>query len=187
MKIKTLNNIIYEQSKRTFMVIRLTFGNYHDVILSFQLYCVLLTNDLSNERHTLWKIVIVIEEIQDGRTPHYTFVYRQYLNDTVSFRWIDRRGSMEWPARSADLSPLKLCCCASLRLFEMLSGFLVDLCHQIIDEYWKTTLKRFRISVIISLFKTCVNVWKQQTDICLSPMTYTDSFPAVGGSKYRVS
>lgn len=43
---------------------------------------------------------------QDGAPPHHSLRVRQLLNETFPDRWIGRRGSIEWPARSPDLSPL---------------------------------------------------------------------------------
>ena len=43
---------------------------------------------------------------QDGAPPHYANKVRNYLNEKLPGTWIGRRGSMEWPARSPDLSPL---------------------------------------------------------------------------------
>jgi hypothetical protein len=43
---------------------------------------------------------------QDGAAPHYATAVRNYLDATFPGRWIGRRGPIEWPARSPDLSPL---------------------------------------------------------------------------------
>lgn len=43
---------------------------------------------------------------QDGAPPHYGLQVRQYLDNVFPNHWIGRRGSIEWPARSPDLSPL---------------------------------------------------------------------------------
>lgn len=43
---------------------------------------------------------------QDGAPPHYVAPVRQFLDDRFPGRWIGRRGPIEWPARSPDLSPL---------------------------------------------------------------------------------
>ena len=43
---------------------------------------------------------------QDGAPPHYTLAVRQWLNGRFANRWIGRRGTIEWPARSPDLTPL---------------------------------------------------------------------------------
>lgn len=43
---------------------------------------------------------------QDGAPPHYARPVRDYLNEVFQHRWIGRRGEIEWPARSPDLTPL---------------------------------------------------------------------------------
>lgn len=43
---------------------------------------------------------------QDGAPPHYGLEVRQYLDIVFPNHWIGRRGYIEWPARSSDLSPL---------------------------------------------------------------------------------
>lgn len=42
---------------------------------------------------------------QDGAPSHYGVSVRQYLDEIFQERWIGRRGSIEWPARSPDLAP----------------------------------------------------------------------------------
>ena len=43
---------------------------------------------------------------QDGAPPHYGIQVRQYLNQLLPDAWIGRRGPVEWPPRSPDLTPL---------------------------------------------------------------------------------
>lgn len=43
---------------------------------------------------------------QDGAPPHYAQPVRNYLDQIFANRWIGRRGTIEWPARSPDLTPL---------------------------------------------------------------------------------
>lgn len=43
---------------------------------------------------------------QDGATPHYAVIVRDYLTEIFPNKWIGRRGAIEWPARSPDLTPL---------------------------------------------------------------------------------
>ena len=43
---------------------------------------------------------------QDGAPPHYAASVRRFLDDVFPNRWIGRRGSIEWPPRSPDLTPL---------------------------------------------------------------------------------
>ena len=49
-----------------------------------------------------------LEEIvymHDGAPAHYARVVRHYLDETFPDRWIGRRGWIDWPARSPDLTP----------------------------------------------------------------------------------
>lgn len=43
--------------------------------------------------------------MQDGAPPHYATVVRDWLDLNFAGKWIGRRGSVEWPARSPDLTP----------------------------------------------------------------------------------
>lgn len=43
---------------------------------------------------------------QDGAPPHYSRTVRQYLDEVFPDQWIGRRGTIEWPPRSPDLTPL---------------------------------------------------------------------------------
>ena len=51
------------------------------------------------ERRTLWFQ-------QDGAPPHFAIRVRDWLNAHFPGRWIGRRGPVEWPPRSPDLTPL---------------------------------------------------------------------------------
>lgn len=42
---------------------------------------------------------------QDGAPAHYSLQVREWLDKKFPNRWIGRRGPIEWPARSPDLSP----------------------------------------------------------------------------------
>ena len=43
---------------------------------------------------------------QDGAPPHYARIVRDRLNAVFPDRWMGRRGPLEWPPRSPDLSPM---------------------------------------------------------------------------------
>jgi hypothetical protein len=43
---------------------------------------------------------------EDGAPLHYALVVRNYLSEQFPNRWIGRRGLVEWPPRSPDLTPL---------------------------------------------------------------------------------
>lgn len=42
---------------------------------------------------------------QDGAPPHYGLAVCRWLDDNFQGRWIGRRGAIEWPARSPDITP----------------------------------------------------------------------------------
>lgn len=52
-----------------------------------------------NERRQLWFQ-------QDGAPPHFGVCVRNFLDAAFPGQWIGRRGAVEWPPRSPDLSPL---------------------------------------------------------------------------------
>jgi hypothetical protein len=43
---------------------------------------------------------------QDGAPAHYARQVRDWLNNAFDGRWIGRRGPIEWPPRSPDMTPL---------------------------------------------------------------------------------
>ena len=43
--------------------------------------------------------------MQDGAPPQYARAVRQFLNDEIPGRWLGRRGPLECPARSCDITP----------------------------------------------------------------------------------
>ncbi|KAJ9574618.1 hypothetical protein L9F63_008245, partial [Diploptera punctata] len=63
---------------------------------------------------TVWAIIgwegllgmrILDENVmQDGAPPHYAIAVREILDDHLQNRWVGRRGPIEWPARSPDLT-----------------------------------------------------------------------------------
>jgi hypothetical protein len=47
---------------------------------------------------------------QDGAPAHFATSVRTMLDQNLPNRWIGRRGPIEWPARSPDLTPLDFFC-----------------------------------------------------------------------------
>ena len=45
---------------------------------------------------------------QDGAPPHDAVTVRKFLDEQLPNRWIGRRGPVEWPPRSPDLTPMDL-------------------------------------------------------------------------------
>ena len=52
---------------------------------------------------------------RDGVPAHYATKVRNLLNEKFPGTWIGRRGSIEWPARSPDLSPLDFFFCGVMK------------------------------------------------------------------------
>ena len=52
---------------------------------------------------------------QDGAPAHYTVAVRNFLSETFGQKWIGRKGPINWPARSPDLSPLDYFLWANLK------------------------------------------------------------------------
>lgn len=48
----------------------------------------------------------IVRYHQDGVSPDYLIVVRNYFDAVFSDRWIGRRGSIAWPARSSDITSL---------------------------------------------------------------------------------
>lgn len=71
-------------------------NNYHQLLLNEVVPAIEAARD---ENHETWFQ-------QDGAPPHFGINVRTYLDGTFPRRWIGRRGAIEWPARSPDLTPL---------------------------------------------------------------------------------
>ena len=60
---------------------------------------------------TVWPVISIRDEItnliwqQDGAPPHYFLPVRQWLDTHFHNKWMGRRGPIEWPPRSPDLTP----------------------------------------------------------------------------------
>lgn len=86
---------------------------FFDQNLTGQLYLEFLQNrlipdliDLFPEDNNINQLNILLWFQQDGAPPHYARAVRNYLDAVFPNKWIGRRGAIEWPARSPDLTPL---------------------------------------------------------------------------------
>ncbi|UYV74789.1 hypothetical protein LAZ67_12000987 [Cordylochernes scorpioides] len=43
--------------------------------------------------------------IQDDAPAHYSNIVKTFLNEKFPHKWMRRRGPIDWPARSPDLTP----------------------------------------------------------------------------------
>ncbi|CAH1962421.1 unnamed protein product [Acanthoscelides obtectus] len=78
---------------------------------------------------------------QDGAPPHYALRVRKYLDQTFPDRWIGRRGAIEWPPRSPDLSPLDFFMWGDLKgkIYATQPTSLEDLRQRIVNECLQIT------------------------------------------------
>lgn len=76
---------------------------------------------------------------QDGAPPHYGLDVRAYLNNVFPNRWIGRRGAIEWPARSPDLSPLDYFAWGHIKenVYKTKPQCINDLRNRIVEEIGK--------------------------------------------------
>ncbi|CAH1114890.1 unnamed protein product [Psylliodes chrysocephalus] len=73
---------------------------------------------------------------QGGAPPHYCLEVRQYLNTVFPGQWIGRRGPVEWPGRSPDLTPLDFFLWGHLKsvVYRTPPQSIDDLRNRIIEE-----------------------------------------------------
>lgn len=71
----------------------------------------------------------------DGAPPHYALHVRQWLDQRYPDKWIGRRGALEWPARSPDLTPLDFFLWGYLKtmVYKTPPQDIQDLRHRITD------------------------------------------------------
>ncbi|CAH0391520.1 unnamed protein product [Bemisia tabaci] len=112
------------------------------------------------------KMVEVLEELdaefepwfqQDGAPAHYALVVRNFLNNEFPQRWIGRRGFIEWPARSPDLTPCDFFLWGHLKskVFETPPADIEELKQRITEECRKITpemLQKVREEFVNRLF-----------------------------------
>ena len=72
---------------------------------------------------------------QDGASPHWGFEVHQFLNETFPDGWIRRVGTIPWPPRSPDITPLNffLWCSVKDVVYRTKVRDVNDLQHQIIE------------------------------------------------------
>lgn len=56
--------------------------------------------------------------MQDGATPHYALVVREWLQEWFPAKWNGRRGSHHWLARSPDFTPRDFFCGDEQKIFQ---------------------------------------------------------------------
>jgi len=90
---------------------------------------------------------------QDGAPAHYTIPVREYLDREYPGKWIGRRGPIEWPPRSPDLTPIDFFLWGHLKTvvyktpndnIEMLKTRIFDECHKLTPANFKNIRQEFQ-------------------------------------------
>lgn len=107
-----------------------------------------------NERNTMWWQ-------QDGATPHFDHRVRNYLDMIFPERWIGRNGTINWPPRSPDLTPLDFFLWGYLKgiVYATPSRDLDDLKRKISDACRTVTPEMIRTACnrnLLSRFEKCI-------------------------------
>jgi len=112
--------------------------------MNSQRYCEILSNKVvpffTRRKQMLYQ--------QDGASPHYSLNARRILNEEMPDQWIGRRGPIEWPARSPDLTACDYWLWSQLRQKVYTPGTIFQsldaLRTKIIDELTAIPLDMFR-------------------------------------------
>lgn len=103
---------------------------------------------------------------QDGAPAHYSLKARKWLDDHFPKRWIGRRGTIEWPARSPDLTPLDFFLWGVLKdkVFSRKPRTIASLKDIIIDE-WQQITPDMCLKVahsVVRRYEDCIKVGGHQ-------------------------
>lgn len=134
---------------------------FYDVTLNGERYLNLLENDISRLIDNLPENVKEDIIFQQDNAPYHTVVaVRNYLNQRFPF-WIGRYGTIDWPARSPDLTPLDffLWGCLKNEVYKNRCNGVLDLKRRIRQEVERlngTDAVRNAIAKIGTIYTTCI-------------------------------
>jgi len=115
----------------------------------------LITESLENQTDQHGNLLLDEQALffqQDGAPPHYALPVRNWLNERFPDRWIGRRGAIEWPPRSPDLTPLDFFLWGHLKTVVYknqpenildLKCKIVEACQQITREMFENVREAF--------------------------------------------
>lgn len=109
----------------------------------------LITESLENQIDQDGNLLLDEENLffqQDGAPPHYALPVRNWLNETFPDKWIGRRGAIEWPARSPDLTPLDFFLWGHLKsvVYKTQPRDIPELRRRIVEECQRITPETFQ-------------------------------------------
>lgn len=99
----------------------------------------LIIHEVENQRDVDGNLALdeqLLHFQQDGAPPHYVRPVREWLDNHYPEQWIGRRGPIEWPPRSPDLTPLDFFLWGHLKsvVFKTQPDSIEDLQQRIIQE-----------------------------------------------------
>ena len=90
---------------------------------------------------------------QDGATPYNALLVRNYLDKISPLHWIGRRGSIVWPSRSPDLTPM------DFFLWGVMKNKVYDRKRQTVDQM-KIWTHLWTLIQTASCVELCVKVFR---------------------------
>ena len=104
---------------------------------------------------------------QDGTPAHYSVAVREFLDEKFS-TWIGRRGTIDWPPRSPDLTPCDFSLWGIIkdRVYAQNLGNVDQMKNRIVEEFAKldhdTDLCRAICNSVLGRCKMCIETHGQQ-------------------------
>ncbi|KAJ9579241.1 hypothetical protein L9F63_024657 [Diploptera punctata] len=96
----------------------------------------------------------------DGAPPHYAIAVREILDDHLQNRWVGRRGSIEWPARSPDLTA------CDYWLWGYLKEKVYARKHQDVDML-KLVIEEENRAIPLNMYHNAMNDFLKRCQLCL--------------------
>lgn len=100
---------------------------------------------------------------QDGAPPHYSKSARQFLETRLPGRWIGRRGSIEWPARSPDLTPCDFWFWSHLRQLVYPPGFIYKNVREL-----QTAIEYNMNQIPLETYRKSFREFSKRVEICIN-------------------
>ena len=103
---------------------------------------------------------------QDGAPPHYGLKVREWLDTNFEGKWIGRRGPIEWPARSPDLTPPDFFLWGVIKSLLLSKILEAPLCSRSTRSMWNCVKKFAEVSQ--KDFKSVLNIMENTLNILIN-------------------
>ena len=99
---------------------------------------------------------------QDGAAPHYSVGAREILDQRLTDRWIGRRGPIEWPARSPDLTACDFWLWTYLRQ----KVYVNDRAYNSFDDLQNQIQHELQM-IPLHMFRRCMRNFQKRIQSCI--------------------